>query len=420
MGVDYCGGWDAVIATSFANVNRVLAYAYTQNVIPHGGSGQFQIQLGPAVIPATITAATVAPWTMTGGTGQNVVLSVPFTGGSAVIGNVSCSLANVALQVQVLLRMVRSTLSGGSADYQLELVVTDPSAIISVGILNPPAGFTDTDTSALAIALRNLLQTAIGGSGVIVATLDLGQIAQSYPWLVPNQGISYAAASNSASPGDGQLGLLLATQNPPPGIPPTLVAGVIPPGCTAALVISNLLFSQNFLAPAFASSLNVAPSAMSYAGRNPTTVTMNGNGSVSGATITSAVATANDNSVAMTLQGNKSPSSGITVNFTINATYAVVLSGTAGNPVLSFQRTSESDSHSTDIAWWVWVASGGAIGAIIVAIIQAVVNGAAGSSLSGTMPAGFVQSIAWPYAGSVQLTQALLPTPLQLGGTVSS
>jgi hypothetical protein len=62
--------------------------------------------------------------------------------------------------------------------------------------------------------------------------------------------------------------------------------------------------------------------------------------------------------------------------------------------------------------------TGGAIGLMVVAIIQAVVNNSAGSSLSGTLPAGFTKAISWPFAGTVQINQAFLPTPLQLGGSV--
>ena len=59
------------------------------------------------------------------------------------------------------------------------------------------------------------------------------------------------------------------------------------------------------------------------------------------------------------------------------------------------------------------------IGAAVVAIIQAVVNNSAGNSLSGVLPASFANTVAWPFSGTVTITQANLPLPLQLGGTVN-
>lgn len=148
-----------------------------------------------------------------------------------------------------------------------------------------------------------------------------------------------------------------------------------------------------------------------------------GNASAGGGTITSAQAYANNNIVSLQMSGNASPMSGVSVNFTINATYGLTLSGPPNAPVLSFSRISQNENHSTDIAWWVWLIAGitgGVIGAAVVAIIQQVVNSAAGSSLGGALPSGFAQQIAWPFGGTVNITQANLPLPLQLGGTLTS
>jgi hypothetical protein len=420
MGTDYTNGWDVCVATSFKNVNTILAYAYNHNVLPQKGSGQFPVPLGLVTVTADVTAS-VAPWTMTGGTGQNVVLNVPFTSGTAAIGTKTYALAGVSLKVTVLLRFIKSTLSSGAAGYKLVLNLTDPSAVVAVSLVNPPPNMTSDEQAALTVALRNLLQTALAGKGLSVAEVDLSQVAGSYPWLIPSRGIDYAAGSNSA--GAGALGVLLATINPPPAVPPTLVAGTLPSGCDGALILSNQIFTQQFLAPAFASSLNVPTSRLTYGGANPMTAMLSGSASVSGATINQAQASVSNGGVALSLQGGKSPFDGVSVSFSINATYALSLGGTPQNPVLSFTRTSQSENHSTDIAWWVYLVSGltgGAIAIAVVALIQAVINDAAGTTLSGTLPSGFTNSIAWPFSGTVAITQALLPTPLQLGGVVAA
>lgn len=422
MGVDYANGWDAVIASNFQDVDRLLNTAYQNNVTPHQGSGNFQVPLGPVQVPATISA-TIGVWTAIGGTGQNVMLSVPLTGGNAQIGDKACQLAGVMLQVQVLLRYVKSTLSGGGTQYQLTLNITDPSAIVSFTIQNPPANFSQQEVEALQITCRNMLQAAVSGAGIAIATLDLSTLATQFPWLMPTQGLSYAASSNSTAPGDGQIGLLIASNNPPPGTPPTLLNGTIPSGSDAALILSNALFCQQFLIPALAQSLNASTGQFQLSGNNPATVVMSGEGSGGGGTITSAQAVANNNAISMQLQGNASPMSGVSVNFTIDATYALALGGSAANPVLNFQQTSHNENHSTDIAWWVYLVSGlsgGAIGILVVTLIQQIVNSIAGSNLSGAMPANFVHSFAWPFAGTVNINQAAIPTPLVLGGVVQS
>ena len=51
-------------------------------------------------------------------------------------------------------------------------------------------------------------------------------------------------------------------------------------------------------------------------------------------------------------------------------------------------------------------------------LIQQVVNSTAGSSLAGSMPASFARTVARPFADSVVIIEAKLPTPLQLGGRV--
>lgn len=422
MGVDYANGWDAVIASGFADINRLLGAAYQNNVTPHSGSGSFEVTVGPASVPATISA-TIGPWTAVGGSGQNVVFSVPLTGGSAQIGSKGCQLQGVVLQVQVLLRFVRSTVTGGGTEYQLTLNITDPAAIVSFAIQNPPANFTSEEVQALNVTCQNMLASAATGGSLVIATLDLSTIASQFPWLMPTQGLAYAASSNSATPGDGQLALLIASVNPPPGGPTTLMAGTIPSGSDAALVISNALFCTQFLIPALASSVGAGVGQFSLQGSNPATVVMSGQGSAGGGTITSCTAVANNNSIALQIQGNASPMSGVSVDFTINATYAVALTGTASNPTLTFQETSKNENHSTSIAWWVYVVSGlsgGAIGIVVATLIQQIVNSSAGASLSGALPASFVHSFSWPFAGTVNLNQATLPTPLVLGGQVAS
>jgi hypothetical protein len=167
--------------------------------------------------------------------------------------------------------------------------------------------------------------------------------------------------------------------------------------------------------------LNVPVTRMSYSGLNPTSVVLNGETGVGGGTITTATAVANNDKITIHLKGHGSPMSGVDVDFTVDAEYGLVLGGSAANPTITFQRVSENESHSTDIAWWVWLISGlsgGAVGIAVAALIGQIVNNLAGSSLRGTMPASFATAIAWPFSGTVVITKALLPTPLQLGGQV--
>jgi hypothetical protein len=302
----------------------------------------------------------------------------------------------------------------------LMLNFTDPGAFVSLNFEKPPPNFTAREVEVLAIALRNLLEKNVAKQGIAIANLNLSSIAANYPWLMPNHGISYAASSNSASSG-GQLAILIASIDPPPRTPTMLQSGAIPAGCDAALILSNMIFSKYFLAPPFAASLNVPVTRMSYSGLNPTTVVLNGQTGVSSGTITTATAVANNDTIAIHLKGNGSPMRGVDVNFTVDAVYRLVLGGSAANPTITFQRVSENESHSTDIAWWVWMVSGltgGAIGIAVAALIGQIVNKITGSSLQGTMPAAFVTAIAWPFSGTIVITKALLPTSLQLGGQV--
>lgn len=89
MGVDYMNGWDAMVATSQANVNSALQLAYNDNLLPHSvGPVSFTIPVFGYNIPASVTAQ-LSAWQLSGGSGKNVVISIPFGTGTLTVGNTS-------------------------------------------------------------------------------------------------------------------------------------------------------------------------------------------------------------------------------------------------------------------------------------------------------------------------------------------
>jgi hypothetical protein len=440
MGVDYLNGWDAMVATSQANVNQAMQLAYNDGLLPKTADAQFTIKVFGMDIPASVNGE-LGAWSLAGGSGKNVVISIPFTGGSATVGTTTYPLTGVVLQVTILLQYIKSPIQpAGGTNYTLTIDFTSPDAIVAVNVENPPAGL---DASSIEIVLLNYLKAALGGHTYDIVTVSLQAVEEDYPYLVPTL-FEYAVDTNSTDPDSTIFGVQMLTLNTVPGNQ-DIVPGTVPigtPACDSAALISNQLFVQKLLLPGLATGMGVDASSLTTQYVAGTwTVINNGNITLNTShnpTLTSVSAVVDNNVLTINLAGNVEATPGITIDFTVMATYTLQLTTSGGTQTLNLvqQAGSPTVNHTVHVADWVIIvasvlaalvlATMGPIAALIIAGIEALIiylvakiaNDKAGSLLASSMPAKVSGNVNWTNLQYFTVQQALMPTPLQLGGTI--
>lgn len=439
MGVDFLNGWDAMVATSQANVNQGLLLAYQDGLLPKHADAQFTLEFFGVKIPASVSGE-LGAWTFAGGSGKNVVVGIPFTGGSATVGQLSYPLAGVVLQVTTLLTYIKSPVRpSGGTDYTITVDFTSPDAIVAVNVLNPPPNIPITD---IEIILLNYLKNALGGHTYDIATVSLAYVEENYPYLVPTL-FEYAVDTNSADPNSSIFGVQMLTVNTAPGnqdiVPGTVPGGT--PACDSAALLSNQLFAQKLILPGLAGGIKVDESQLTthYVG-GAWTVINNGDITLDQShspVLTSVVASVDDNALTVSLVGNVEASPGITIDFTVQATYALQVSTDGSTQTLNLvQQGDPIVNHTVHVATWVIIVAS-ALAALVVAVMGPIVGlilagiealiiflvtkiagDQAGKLLNSSIPATVSANVNWTYLQDFTIQQALMPTPLQLGGTI--
>lgn len=439
MGTDYMNGWDAMVATSQHNINQAMLLAYNANELPHSASGQFTITLFGTNIPVSVDAL-LGPWSLSGGSGKLVIVSIPFTGGTMTIGPTTYPLQGVILNVTCLLTQIQSPVKPVSGtDYIIQIDFLSPEAIVAVQVTNVPPGL---DQSTIDIVMLNFLKSTLGGHTYDIATVNLGGLMPDYSYMVPSL-FEYAVDTNSTDPNSSTFGIQMLTINKTPGNQ-DIVPGTIPigsPTCDTAILLSNELFTKNLILPGIASAMKIDPTqltttfaggAWSVVNAGDISLSMNGYNPI----ITSFNAGIDNNLLTVHIIGHVEASPGITINFTIDATYKMTVTTNGAEQDLNLVQVSQNTSNTVDVATWVIITASalaalvlavlGPIAAAIVAGIEALIiylvatiaNNEAGQMIASSLPTQLANTVKWNYMEFFTIGQALMPTPLQLGGTV--
>jgi hypothetical protein len=431
-------GWDAMVASSQANVNRGMVLAYNAGLLPKDIKTSFSFEVFGVTIDAKVDGQ-LGAWSFAGGSGKNVIVSIPFNSGTLTLGTKTYPLNGVVLQVTCLLSYIKSPIQpAGGTDYTLQINFAAPDAIVAVQVLNPPPGL---DQSSLDIVLLNFLKKALGGHTYDLATVNLGEVQADYPYLMPTL-FEYAVDTNSVSPDSTIFGVQMLTVNKTPGNQ-AIVPGTVPigtPACDSAVLVSNQLFVQKVLLPGIATSLKVPNSKLTtrYAGGSWSIIN-NGNITLDAShspVLTSLVAAVDNSLLRIDLIGSVEASPGITIDFTINATYSLSLSEAGGVQSLNLVKVTQNTNHTVTVATWVIITASvlaalvmavlgpivgllvAGIEALIIYLVATLANNAAGEILSDSMPAVVSGNVKWSYLNVFTIKQALMPTPLQLGGVM--
>jgi hypothetical protein len=437
MGVDYMNGWDAMVVSSQANINQAMVLAYNAGLLPKDVDVDFSFEVFGVPIQAHVKGQ-LGAWSFAGGSGKNVIVSIPFKSGTLTIGTKDYPLQGVILQVTSLLSSIKSPIQpAGGTDYTIQINFAAPSAIVAVNVLNPPPGI---DVTNLEIVLLNFLKTALAGHTYDLATVNLGEFQEKYPYLVPSL-FEYAVDTNSEDPNSSIFGVQMLTVNKKPGNQ-SLIPGTVPlgtPACDSAALVSNQLLVQQLLLPGVASALKVDASKLTSRFIGGAWVIIN-NGNITLSTshdpvLSSLNAWVDNDLVKIDLIGSVEASDGITVDFTVNASYRMQLSTTPkGVQKLDLVQVSSTNNHTVHVADWVIIVASvlaalvmfvlGPIVALLVAGIEALIiyliahiaDNTVGELLATSLPATVASKVAWSNLNLFTIKQALMPTPLQLGG----
>lgn len=439
MGVDYMNGWDTMLATSQSNVNAALALAYSDGLLPPSTNTTVTFQVFGINVSADFDV-TLAAWTLTGGSGKNVIVTIPFTGGTLTLSGTSYPMTGVSMNVTCELAYIQSAVQPTSGtNYDFQISFNSPNAIVAVQVVNPPSGL-DADT--LDICLTNYLQQALAGNTYTIATVNLGAISADYPYLVPTIA-DYAVDTNSTDADSTIFAVQMLTINSTPGnqdvVPGTVPGGT--PTCDSAALVSNQILAQQLLLPGLAQALGVATSSLTAVNTGGTWTIIN-SGDITlnqeyNPVLSSISAYVDNDEVNISINGSVVPTAGITITFSIQTAYTTQLTTNNGTQTLSLvQSGSPTVNHTVTVASWVIITAAalaalvlatlGPVVAVVIAGIEALIiylvatiaNNQAGSLLGSSLPASVATPVSWTNLQTFTIGQALLPTPLQLGGTI--
>jgi hypothetical protein len=437
MGVDYMNGWDAMVVSSQANVNQAMVLAYNAGLLPKDVDVDFSFEVFGIPVNAHVKGQ-LGAWTFAGGSGKNVIVSIPFLSGTLTIGTQNYPLRGVVLRVTSLLSYIKSPIQPvGGTSYTIQVNFAAKEAIVAVTVLNPPPG---VDVTNLEIVLMNFLKKALTGHTYDLATVDLGSIQKDYPYLVPTL-FEYAVDTNSQDPNSSIFGVQMLTVNTTPGNQ-ALVPGTVPtgaPACDSAALVSNQILVQQLLLPGVATAIGVDAKNLtsrlvggSWSIINKGDITLS---SEKNPVLSSLNAWVDNDLVKIDLVGSVEASAGITVSFTVNASYKMKLTTSdKGVQKLDLVQVSSTNNHTVHVATWVIITASvlaalvmmvlGPVIALLVAGIEALIiylianiaNNKVGELLSTSLPATVASKVSWSSLNLFTIKQALLPTPLQLGG----
>ncbi|WP_019988038.1 TULIP family P47-like protein [Rudanella lutea] len=240
-------GWDMTYATTFVQLNRVLAASGT---LPQTFSGASSAPASAAV------SGEWASWTVVGGGPSNrLCLNCVVAHGQLTTAAGQSDINGSVWTVQFGLVLAKgATSTGGGTVWQLTTSATGPEAPILTGHANVQVSGSDLYVLEQLMAEAIVPQVlALDLSGIAITTGDTTS-ASDQPWLVPT---AAAFACESLPPGDargGIIGLLAMTEGrSAAGKQVVIDARVLdgaPDGASAAWFLGPTLMTSQLLAPA--------------------------------------------------------------------------------------------------------------------------------------------------------------------------
>lgn len=422
-------GWDTISVLDIAQVNRQLSTRLSELMIT------FDTSWDDAFSGSYHASGQFGPWSITGGSSSDIYLTLPILSGTLApaAGGSSTDISGMAVQVEVNLEWVPSSVTSGASNLQFDLTtVTDPNATrqpggISVMKVTDPngTGFGAEVGSGIAHALvdnTDKISFIFAQTGIVDT--------DTATWLLPVRSTySYQTPQGSSS---GYLAILsVTTDRDISGLSSNIDAGIIDSSAPLAFVISGDLFLQHAILPALPGAFpGTSANNFGYANGQ---ITLAAAFNMSGILVGAVTYIPKVTSLSITVDGTALASSAAgTCDLDMPNAY-MTFSASSTN-VLAYDVASQSftfikDPHprtrsDSQVPWYDYLIGLGPLGAAIIASVLAVVESGvaasmAGSTLAGSLAAAPASTVQWAGLDQVAITSGALDDCFIMHATVS-
>ncbi|KAB7732509.1 TULIP family P47-like protein [Rudanella paleaurantiibacter] len=442
------GGWDVIYASDVARLNVVLGES-SQQFMPTFSFNDSSTQVS--------FNGTFGPWAITpGGSANRINVQVPVTQGTLnAPGFSNFSLTGIQPVMNMALTFVEDANSAGTQNVVFDIQSVAASATSAtdgqIYVANPDVSGTlnqrdpsGTVKSMLETDLPQCFITNRAAISFVFAALFTNP--QNVPWLTPKASsiVYFGSSDNSIQ----AIAIRTLTQSPwgPEGLSTSVDPSLLNANQNLFYALSQGVFMKNLLLPALPSAMgNVAADVFQFNGptqpnqqnacsitntRSFNTKSVENAGTTYYPQIDSFTMKISDNQIITTASGqfNITGLAGAWVSFD-NLQVVNSISYNPATKSIQFQLVSQTSPSTTrHIPWEYWfLALGGLIGLIVIAIINIVVTvieNAVQSALTGAGNLSVVglptSTASWAGAGSFQINQADLESALVIRGESAS
>jgi hypothetical protein len=398
-------GWDTISVLNIQQVNAQLETRLSALVMT------FQTSWTDGFSGSYTATGSFGPWSITGGSGADIYLTLPITSGSLQpqAGGAATDISGMAVTVIVNLEWVPAAVTPQGKNLQFALTsVTAPGGTrqpggIYVKSVDDPhnTGFGAEVGSGIANTLldnKDKITFIFAQTGVV----DLSTAT----WLEPKQ--STYSFHQPGGGNDQYLAILSVTDDRDiSGLNSNIDSGIASSQYPLAFVVSGNLFLQNVIMPALPGAFTGATAAnFAYAAGQITMVSQFNLSAVQAGAIWY-TPTVTSMTVSVDATALKNVTSGTVYLDMPNAymdfaaTTNNVLTYDPGNQSFAFAKDPNPSTSTNDrVPWYDYILTLGAIGAAITAIVLAAVESGLAGSLSGSALAGSLSSapatsVAW-------------------------
>jgi hypothetical protein len=399
-------GWDTVSLLNIQQVNKQLANRLSELVMT------FQTFWTDGFAGAYTASGTFGPWSITGGSGSDIYLTLPVTSGTlAPQGGTSgpqTDIGGMTVTVIVNLEWVPSAVTpqGKSLQFALQQVAA-PGAARQPGGISVKSVTDPHSTGCGAEVGSGIANTLLDNKDKITFIFaQTGVVSTATAtWLQPRQS---AYSFHQPAGGDQYLAILSVTSDHDIStLSANIDSGIASSQYPLSFAISGELFLANVILPALPAAFT-GSSVSDFAYANGA-ITLVSQFDLSAVQVGAIWYTPNVTSMTITINANalKNAASGSvyldmpSAYLDFSATTDNVLSYNPAGDAFTFQKDPNPVTSTNDrVPWYDYILTLGAVGAAITAIVLAAVESGlsdslSGSSLAGSLSAGPATSVKW-------------------------
>lgn len=440
-------GWDLVSAIKLGKINKLLAYAFNNGVLPKSFHYETTVSAFGFTVSLILDGTLGQPY-ISDTSGTNLDITFPIPSCVMQVNGISYSMGkDVQVVLTVCLKCVETRSSNNNAVYTFYLMLKQdavtnavakniPSESIAIlGGQGPASGY-----------LKDGVLGVCNGVSIKICSVSADKIPAGYQFLIPK--VAEYTALKRASLEESVLAILMLTVTPESKeMTWTVDDGIVPDKCDGSVVLSNDLVIKNLLLPAVASALHLSADQLATRSLTVNEVSyqeiynkkaFDYYQKIKGYTpsVTSLKFSEHGGIAHIHLEAHVTPTSGITLYYTADGEYtASFKSGSGSTQTLEFNKKTFTSKHHTDIEAWVYVVAAlsglvtafiaGPVVAAILAGLSEGITAIIGSAINSKAPAlnfdtfsSAASTVQWEHADIVTFKTVGLYGDLQLGVTI--